>query len=42
VAVPPDGDEQPVRILETFTADLQEWANWLTACGITTMESTGV
>ena len=25
-----------------FTADLQEWANWLTACGITTMESTGV
>ena len=43
-AVPPDRDKQPVRICETFTADLQELANWLTACGITTvaMESTGV
>ena len=42
MAVPPDRDKQPVRIFETFTADLQELANWLTACGITTMESTGV
>ncbi|HEX2714032.1 MAG TPA: IS110 family transposase [Candidatus Acidoferrales bacterium] len=44
VAVPPDRDEQPVRIFDTFTADLHELANWLTACGITTvaMESTGV
>ena len=42
--MPPDRDKQPVRICETFTADLQELANWLTACGITTvaMESTGV
>jgi transposase len=44
VAVPPDRDEHPVRIFDTFTADLHEWADWLTACGITTvaMESTGV
>ena len=44
VAVPPDRDEQPVRVFDTFTADLQELANWLKACGITTvaMESTGV
>lgn len=44
VAVPPERDEQPVRIFETFTADLHELADWLTACGITTvaMESTGV
>src|SRR6516164_9719602 len=44
VAVPPDRDEQPVRVFDTFTADLNELANWLMACGITTvaMESTGV
>jgi len=44
VAVPPERDEQPVRIFDTFTADLHELAEWLTACGITTvaMESTGV
>jgi len=44
VAVPPDRDEHPVRIFDTFTADLHELANWLTTCGITTvaMESTGV
>jgi hypothetical protein len=44
VAVPPDRDEHPVRIFDTFTADLNELADWLMSCGITTvaMESTGV
>jgi transposase len=44
VAVPPDRDEHPVRIFDTFTADLNELADWLMACRITTvaMESTGV
>jgi len=44
VAVPPDRDERPVRVLDTFTEDLQAMARWLKACGITTvaMESTGV
>jgi hypothetical protein len=44
VAVPPDRDQQPVRVFETFTADLHQLADWLIACGITTvaMESTGV
>ena len=44
VAVPPDRDEHPVRVFDTFTADLNELATWLLACGITTvaMESTGV
>lgn len=44
VAVPPDRDEQPVRVFDTFTADLNELADWLMSCGITTvaMESTGV
>jgi len=44
VAVPPDRDEHPVRVFDTFTADLHELADWLAACGITTvaMESTGV
>ena len=44
VAVPPHRDEHSVRIYDTFTADRNEWANWLRACGITTvaMESTGV
>jgi hypothetical protein len=43
VAVPPDRDEQPVRVFDTFTADLNELADWLMSCGITTvaMESTG-
>ena len=42
VAVPPDRDEQSVRIFSTFTEDLQEMAQWLVGCGITTvaMEST--
>ena len=44
VAVPPDRDEQPVRVFDTFTADLTELVEWLKRCGITTvaMESTGV
>jgi transposase len=44
VAVPPDRDENPVRVFATFTEDLTEMARWLTHCGITTvaMESTGV
>lgn len=44
VAVPPDRDEHPVRVYDTFTVDLHQLADWLVACGITTvaMESTGV
>ena len=44
VAVPPERDEHPVRVFDTFTADLNELADWLVACGITTvaMECTGV
>jgi transposase len=44
VAVPPDRDERPVRVFETFTEDLHGMARWLKACGVTTvaMESTGV
>jgi transposase len=44
VAVPSDRDEDPVRVLPTFTEDLQQMAEWLVQCGITTvaMESTGV
>jgi transposase len=44
MAVPPDRDEHPVRVFDTFTADLNELADWWMSCGITTvaMESTGV
>ena len=44
VAVPPDHDPRPVRSFDTFTEDLQRMAEWLLACGITSvaMESTGV
>jgi transposase len=44
VAVPPDRDEDPVRAFRMFTEDLEQMADWLVACGITTvaMESTGV
>ncbi len=44
VAVPPDRDPEPVRVFQTFTADLQALVAWLVACGIDTvdMESTGV
>jgi transposase len=44
VAVPPDREECPVRVFNTFTEDLHAMAGWLKACGVTTvaMESTGV
>jgi len=44
VAVPPDRDEESVRVFPTFTADLKRLAEWLKACGIETvaMEATGV
>jgi transposase len=44
VAVPPDRDEESVRVFPTFTADLNSLAEWLQACGIETvaMEATGV
>ena len=44
VAVPPDRDPRPVQAFPTFTADLHRLADWLVACGVTTvaMESTGV
>ena len=43
VAVPPGRDENPVRVFATFTEDLQQLADWLLQCGVTTvaMESTG-
>jgi transposase len=44
VAVPRERDDRPVRTFRTFSADLHQLAEWLTAVGITTvaMESTGV
>jgi transposase len=44
VAVPPDRDGTPVRRFGTFTTDLHRLADWLTACGVTSvaMEATGV
>ena len=44
VAAPPDRDENPVRTFPAFTEDLQQLAEWLVKCGVTTaaMESTGV
>jgi len=44
VAVPPDRDDEPVREFPSFTADLEQLADWLKACGVDTvaMESTGV
>ena len=44
VAVPEGASEQPVREFESFTDDLYRMADWLLACGITTvvMESTGI
>jgi transposase len=44
VAVPPDADPDPVRSFGTCTADLEALADWLLACGITSvaLESTGV
>jgi transposase len=42
--VPADRDEETVRCFKTFTPDLHALADWLAACGITTvaMESTGI
>jgi len=44
VAVPPDRDPTPVRSFQTFTGDLYRLADWLAACGVTSvaMEATGV
>jgi transposase len=44
VAVPPDRDPCPVQSFNTFTSDLLRLADWLTACGVTSvaMEATGV
>ena len=44
VAVPPGRDEHPVRVFPTFPEDLNQLADWLVPCGVTTvaMESTGV
>src|SRR3990167_5322044 len=44
VCVPADRDAQPIQQLSAFTCDLHRLADWLHACGITTvaMESTGV
>ena len=44
VAVPAAADPRPVRSFGACTADLEALADWLAACGVTTvvMESTGV
>jgi len=44
VAVPPDRDAQPVCHFGTLTGDLNELADWLIKCRISTvaMEATGV
>jgi transposase len=44
VAVPEDRDDESVQKFGTFTGDLYRLAEWLKACGVTTvaMESTGV
>ena len=44
VAVPEGSCEQPVREFTSFTDDLHRMADWLLACGVTTvaMESTGI
>jgi transposase len=44
VAVPPDRDDESVRVFPTFTVDLRRLADWLKTCRIETvaMESTGV
>jgi transposase len=44
VAVPTDPATESVRSFATFTRDLHQLADWLQACGVTTvaMESTGV
>jgi transposase len=44
VAVPPGRDPSPVQSFKTFTSDLLRLADWLAACGVTSvaMEATGV
>ena len=44
VAVPADRAAEPVREFGPFTTDLYRLAEWLQACGVTTvaLESTGV
>ena len=44
VAVPPGRDAQPVREFGSWTAALEEMAQWLKSCGVKTvvMQSTGV
>lgn len=44
VAVPADRSPSPVQSFRTFTSDLQRLADWLVACGVTSvaMEATGV
>ena len=44
VAVPADADPRPVRRFGACTADLEQLADWLAACQVTTvvLESTGV
>jgi transposase len=44
VCVPADRDAQPIQKFSAFTCDVHRLADWLKACGITTvaMESTGV
>lgn len=43
-SVPEDCADEPVRCFATFTDDLHQLADWIVACGVTTvaMESTGV
>ena len=43
-AIPPELSDNPVRTFQSFTADIEQMANWLVSIGITTvaMESTGV
>ena len=44
VAVGPDRDAEPVRVIGCFTTDLHRMAEWLKQCGVKTvvMQSTGV
>ena len=44
VAVPANRSPSPVRSFKTFTSDLQRLADWVVACGVTSvaMEATGV
>ena len=39
VAVPSDRDDRSVRTFRTFSTDLHQLADWLTAVGITTVIS---